>query len=72
MILDFLAARYRIRIFRGSATGESAERRGHSHYKTMNSPFLRPLLGKFWCNYFFCCAAGACSLDGGTMFLIRM
>ena len=23
-------------------------------------------------DYFFCCAAGGCSLDGGTMFLMRM
>ena len=26
----------------------------------------------FLCDYFFCCAGGACSLDGGTMFLSRM
>src|SRR5712664_1752438 len=25
-----------------------------------------------FCDYFFCCAAGACSVVGGTMFLSRM
>jgi hypothetical protein len=68
--VDFISSGFKAR--QQSGLPESLPNREAIHHKPMNGPFLRPLLGKFWCAYFFDCAAGACSLDGGIMFLRRM